>query len=119
MSDSFRAVNGDGALIVTLVGAALEDPERVDEMGEALDRLVTDSRDVHVIIDMADVRCLSSQALGIIVNLRRKVAQHGRHVVLSRTREELVRLFRLTNLDRLFKFFDSNDDALAQLPPLE
>ena len=114
-----RTTESDNAIIVALIGAVIEDLAQVEPLCAALEALGKDNREQHLVFDLEDVRCISSQTLGAIVSLRRQAAQHGKHVVFSRAREELERLFKLTNLDRLFKFFESNEAALEYLKSRE
>jgi anti-anti-sigma factor len=61
------------------------------------------------------VRFLSSQTLGVLLTLRRKADKANITVALAGIRPELIRVFEITNLDKLFGFFDTTEEAVAKL----
>jgi anti-sigma B factor antagonist len=110
---------------VTVVGfkdASILDVLTIQKIGRELYDLVENKGKRRVILDFHDVRFLSSQALGVLLTLRRKADKAEAKIVLCRIRPELARVFRITNLDKMFEFFGDTVEALAHFgvtPPSE
>jgi anti-sigma B factor antagonist len=102
-----------GVTVVSFRDASILDTVTTQRIGRELYRVVENAEKRQVVLDFASVRFLSSQALGVLLTLRRKADKAGVDVVLAGIRPELVRVFEITNLDKLFGFFDSTDDAIA------
>jgi anti-sigma B factor antagonist len=79
---------------------------------EARDALYDLSGNAKLLLDLGNVRFLSSNALAILVSLRKKVEAAGGRLRLCGLDPDLVDLFRITNLDRLFEVFGSRQEAL-------
>ncbi|MBU0637923.1 MAG: STAS domain-containing protein [Planctomycetes bacterium] len=105
----------EGATIVSFRGDSILDILTIQRTGRELYNLIDEAGKRRVVLDFRAVRFLSSQALGVLLTLRRKADKAGARVVLSQARPELARVFKVTNLDQLFHFFDSNEEALAHL----
>ncbi len=95
--------------------ASILDAVTIQRIGRELYALVEADGRRRIVLDFADVRFLSSQALGVLLTLRRKADQAKAEVFLAGIRDELVRVFKMTNLDKLFQFYDDRGAALAKL----
>ena len=83
------------------------------ELGEQLYDLV-DKRDrKKLILDFSDVRLLSSSALGVLITLHGKAGKIKGRVILCGLRQELMKMFKITKLHKLFTFCDDEEQALA------
>ncbi len=69
----------------------------------------------RVVLDFDGVRFMSSQALGVLLTMRQKADKSGTRVVLSGIHEKLFRVFQITNLHTMFKFFDDVPHAVQHL----
>jgi anti-sigma B factor antagonist len=67
-----------------------------------------------LVLDLSGVLHLDSYSLGTFLALRDKVRRQGGTVGLVCRQPSLLRLFRITNLDRLFRFYDSIGQFAAQ-----
>ena len=105
----------EGVTIVGFRDASILDMETIQRVGRELYEVVETPEKRKVVLDFCEVRFLSSQALGVLLTLRRKADKAGAKVVLAGIRPELARVFEITNLNKLFKFFDKRADAVANL----
>jgi anti-anti-sigma factor len=82
--------------VIRLTGSRL-DPE-------SLDRLI-DSRAMRsgqrLVIDLSSVQYLASPILGKLINLKKQLGGRGR-LMLRHVHPDLVEVFRITRLDRVF-----------------
>lgn len=116
MADSsLRVTDNAGVAVVGFRDASILDVVTIQRIGKELYDLVEVENKRTLVLDFADVRFLSSQALGVLLTLRRKGDKHGARIVLSAIRPELARVFKITNLDKLFEFFETTEKAVAAL----
>jgi anti-sigma B factor antagonist len=118
MSDqpsSLKVQQDEGVTTVGFRDASILDVLTIQKIGNELYNIVETDGAKKVLLDFGDVRFLSSQALGVLLTLRRKADKAGAKVVLARIRPELARVFKITNLDRLFEFFDTTEKAAEKL----
>lgn len=69
----------------------------------------------RMLVDCAALMFVSSRGLGMMVTLYRKAAMNGSIVALSRLPGPIARIFELTSLDRMFKIFETNEQAIEFL----
>jgi anti-anti-sigma factor len=112
---SLRIEESEGVTIVSFGDASILDAITTQRIGRELYEVVENAGNRNVVLDFGSVRFLSSQTLGVLLTLRRKADKAGVKVVLARIRPELIRVFEITNLDKLFGFFNSREDAIASL----
>jgi anti-sigma B factor antagonist len=74
--------------------------------------LVEDEGPRRLLLDLSNVRFLSSNALGILVSLKKKVDAAGGRLRLCGLEPDLLELLRITNLDRIFEMYESREEAL-------
>ena len=111
-----------GVTIAGFKDSSILDVVTIQQIGKELTDLVAGLGKGKLILDFTDVRFLSSQALGSLVSLQRQADSGGAQVVLCAIRPEIVRIFKITNLDKIFKFFNGRTEALAHFgikPPAE
>ena len=102
-----------GVAIIDFSDNSILDTLTIQRIGRELYQVVEQPLAQQVIIDFQHVRFLSSQALGVMVTLRRKADKSGVEIALVGLRPELARVFQLTKLDKMFEFFDTQEEALA------
>lgn len=104
-----------GVAIVGFKDASILDAHSIQRIGKELCDLLDVQNRTRLLLDFGEVRFLSSQALGILLTLKKKCDKAGAKLALARLRPELARVFKITNLDQVFKFYDNRDDALKML----
>lgn len=98
--------------VVTVNDTALLDAVTIEALGESLYALVDRKALKKIVLDFSSVKFLASAALGMLLTLRRKAGDIKGTVALCGIRPELFKIFKMTNLDKLFKFFDDEEQAL-------
>jgi anti-sigma B factor antagonist len=102
-----------GITLVTFTDSSILDNATIDQIGKDLYRLVDEEKKHNVIIDFSNVKFLSSHALGIILTLHKKAKGASGSLSLCGVRKELMKVFTLTDLDKIFKFYADDKTALA------
>jgi anti-sigma B factor antagonist len=101
------------ATIVNFQDTSILDTLQVQQIGDEIYGLVDTMNRKKLVLDFSKVRFLSSSALGVLITLRKKSEAIKGKVVLCGLRSELMKVFQISRLDKLFEFCDNEEDALA------
>jgi anti-sigma B factor antagonist len=106
--------NLGGVTVVNFDTNNVLDALQIQKIAEELYDLVDNKNRRQIILDFTKVRMLSSQAIGMLLNLRKKATAIKGEVLLAGIRPDLVKVFKITQIDKLFKFFETEKDALSE-----
>jgi anti-anti-sigma factor len=99
--------------VVNLNDCSILDAQQVEELGGELNHLVDERACRKIVIDFTKVKLLSSSALGVLIRLQKKAREIKGSIALCGLRKELMQIFKITSLDKLFTFYDTEEQALA------
>jgi len=102
------------ATVVTLQEPRLLESKQLDTLGEELYRLVDQMDRKKLVVDCTKVQFLASAAISVFVNLQRKSSAIKGTLVICGLRKELMQVFEITKLTKLFKFA-ADEKALQTL----
>lgn len=105
----------DGITVVTFVTADIGNVLGIERTSELLAQKIQTETPAKLVINFDDVKFFSSQTLGMLLNVWKKVEKYGGKMVIAGINPQLSRLFRITNLDKVFEFYEDVDRALAAL----
>ena len=105
----FRLEVVEGVTVVRLAG-----PKLLLDASDPLYSLVDEGGHRDLLLDFAEVRFLSSAALGLLMTLKQKVHAAGGQLKLCRLTRDILELFRLTRMQELFAIHGDDQEALAQ-----
>lgn len=66
----------------------------------------------HVVVDLARVGFMDSSGLGALVSGLKRIKERDGTIRLACAGEQVLKVFRITGLDKVFPIFDTVDDAL-------
>jgi anti-sigma B factor antagonist len=66
----------------------------------------------HIVVDLAGVEFMDSSGLGALVSGLRRIKERDGTIRLASARDAIVKVFRITGLDKVFPMFEQVDDAL-------
>ncbi len=95
--------------------SSILDTQLIHDIAHELDQLIEVGNHKKLLLDFTEVTFFSSSALGILVTLSKKMAEIDGELVICALAAELRKVFKITNLDKLFKFADDEDQALQML----
>ncbi len=89
------------------------DPLELERIGQAMYRLVDEEDRRRIIMDFERVQYLSSQAIGIVLTMNKKLTAlpHSK-LVLCGVGENLMKLIQITRLDRLLAIKPTQKEAM-------
>lgn len=92
---------------------SLMDPLVLEDIGKSLYRLVDEEDRRLIVLDFERVQYLSSQAIGIILTLNKKLtALKHNSFVLCGVGPKLVELLKITRLDKVLKVVPTQKEAV-------
>ena len=102
MEDIFTHRQDGSVTVITFTTESLMSGTEMERIGGALEAVV-DEGGPSFILDCTKLRYLSSQAIGMLLGVRRKVvAKKGGKLVLKGVGKQLLELLKISNLHRLF-----------------
>jgi anti-sigma B factor antagonist len=99
----------------------LEDAESLFEesavhaVSQQLHRLVQDEGYTRLVVNLAGVRFLSSNVLGVLVAVQKEIDPARGRVILCGLEPLLREMIRITHLDRVFETCNDEAEALSLL----
>jgi anti-sigma B factor antagonist len=99
--------------VVDFADSSILEAAVIQQIANDIYKLVDNQAKRKLLLDFSRVRFLSSQALGMLLNLRKKVKAIDGDMVLCGLHPELRRIFKVTNLDKIFKFEETEREGLA------
>ncbi len=104
--------NIGGVVVVNFGGASILDAQTIETIGRQLYELVDKQAQRKIVLDFSQVKSLSSSLLGVLVSLRNKAKAIKGQVAITGLRPELRKPFKITRMDKFFRFFEDEDSAL-------
>ena len=104
----------DKVAVISFRATSISNYEGINAAGTSIREFVDKNRPSIVVFDFEQVKFFSSQVLGLLLEIRAKVNELGGDVVISGINPQLHRVFTITNLDRIFRFFPDRQSALAE-----
>lgn len=88
------------------------DSANIEEMGDEMMSLVDKDHMKHILLNFEGVDFLSSAALNKLILLDKKVKQAGGVLRLCNLKAEILEVFTITRLNRVFDIRKTESDAL-------
>ena len=104
---------GPGVALVGLTGEI--DLYTCPEFKQELLRVIADGATL-VVVDLTKTTFIDSTALGVIIRGVERLKQRDGRLVVVCADPNIVKIFEVTGLNRIFSVYDSRDEALAQTP---
>ena len=102
--------------VVEFTSPSLMDPIELEQIAQQLYSLVDEQDRRRLILDFEKVQYLSSQAIGILLALQKKLsALRKSSLVLCGVGARLMELLRITRLDRVMTIKPSQKEAIRSL----
>jgi anti-anti-sigma factor len=103
------------ATVITFRKSSISSVEDIATAAENIASFIDANRPKRVIFDFKGVKFFSSQVLGLLLETRARLASYGGQVFISSINPQLQRVFKITNLDQVFRFFPDTQNALDML----
>jgi len=106
----------DGRIaVVAFKAASINRAEEITAAAEQIKDFIEENHPDRVVFDFAKVKFFSSQVLGLLLDIRARMETTNGQVVISAIDPHLHKVFRITNLDRIFQFFADRENAVEAM----
>jgi len=103
----------NGVKIVEFADRKILEELSIHEIGEELSKLVSEMENVKLLLCFKNVEHLSSAALGMLINLNKRVNEQEGQLKLSDISPPIFEVFKITRLNKLFSIYGTSSEALA------
>ena len=100
--------------VVNFQNVSVLDSANIEALGRNLMELVQKQDTRKLILEFSAVRFMSSQALGVLLQLKKAMDPVNGKIVIVGIRPELHKVFKITNLHKMFIFHNELDKALQE-----
>jgi anti-sigma B factor antagonist len=99
--------------VVEFTNNKILDEANIDAIQKTLNALVDEMNPPRLLLDFATVDHLSSAALGALININNRVRQKNGELRMTNIKPQILEVFVITKLNKLFKIMPTRAEALA------
>lgn len=108
-----KITSEDSVAVVAFKVASISDVEMIATASKHIKDFVDENQPIRLIFDFSRVKFFSSLVLGVLLEIRSKLASYNGEVVISAINPQLHKVFKITNLDKIFTFFPDKEAAVS------
>tara|TARA_B100000029_G_scaffold508483_1_gene595442 strand:- start:930 stop:1286 length:357 start_codon:yes stop_codon:yes gene_type:complete len=98
--------------VARFIDKKILDESNIQVIGNQMFSIVEDDGRRKVVLDFSNVEYLSSAALGKLIVMDKKVKAAQGQLKMCAVKPEILEVFKITKLDKLFTICDSREQAL-------
>jgi|SRR5579864_8679028 len=99
--------------IIEFTNNRILDEANIAEIGSTLGSMIEEGDNPKLLLDFATVDHLSSAALGMLINANNKIRERNGQLRLANIKPQILEVFVITKLNKLFRILPSRAEALA------
>jgi anti-sigma B factor antagonist len=99
--------------IVEFTNSRILDEANIADIGTTLTSLIDEVEHPKLLLDFTTVDHLSSAALGMLINANNKVKERNGQLRLTNIKPQIMEVFVITKLNKLFKILPNRAEALT------
>ncbi|MHC4087016.1 MAG: STAS domain-containing protein [Planctomycetota bacterium] len=108
-----KITSEDSVAVVAFKTASISDVEGIATASKHIKDFVDENQPIRLIFDFSRVKFFSSLVLGVLLEIRSKLASYNGEVAISAINPQLHKVFKITNLDKIFTFFPDKEAAVS------
>jgi anti-sigma B factor antagonist len=105
-------IQKNGVAVVAFKTASISNVQGIAAISNQIKEFIDNDHPKRLIFDFEQVKFFSSQVLGLLLEVRAKLQKYNGEVLISSINPQLHRVFQITNLDKIFKFFPNRESAV-------
>ena len=102
-----------GIRVIEFTNNKILDEANIKEIGDGLNALVDERTNPKMLLDFATVDHLSSAALGMLINVNKRVRERNGQLRLTNIKPQIFEVFVITKLNKLFRITANRPEAMA------
>ena len=99
--------------IVEFQNHKILDEGNIADIGVTLNAMIDETPSPKMLLDFVNVDHLSSAALGMLINANNKIKQKNGALRLANIKPQILEVFVITKLNKLFRILPTREEALA------
>jgi anti-sigma B factor antagonist len=99
--------------VVEFTSNKILDEANIADIGNTLGAIIEEEDPPKLLLDFANVDHLSSAALGMLINVNNRVKQKNGQLRLASIKPQILEVFVITKLNKLFKILPNRQEALT------
>jgi len=103
--------------VVAFKATSISDVEGIAAAAKQITEFIDENHPNGIVFDFEQVKFFSSRVLGVLLNVRAELETYNGEVVISAINPQLHRIFKITNLDNVFRFFPDKESAVRAVWP--
>ena len=109
-------ITKEGAVaVVAFMSTSISDVDKIAISSKQIKDFIDANQPSRLVFDFQGVKFFSSQVLGLLLEIRNKLQTYNGEVVISAINPQLHRVFKITSLDKVFKFFPDKESAVKSM----
>jgi anti-anti-sigma factor len=104
--------NEGNVAIVAFQSPSMSDVDAITAASTKIKKYVKKNKPRMLIFDFEAVKFFSSLVLGLLLDIRGKMSAYNGEVLISGINPQLHRVFKITNLVKIFRFFPDRQSAI-------
>jgi len=112
MKESLDIAREGNVAVATFRSPCISDAEEITNASTQLRQYLQSDPPRRIVFDFHGVKFFSSQVLGLLLEARAHLRPHNGEVAITSLTPQLQRVFKITNLDSLFRFYPDRTTAL-------
>lgn len=105
----------DDVTVVSFSAESITGVSGLDRISEKLREFISANQPSKMVVDFCGVKFFSSQVLGLLVDVWRRLSDYGGVVLISGINPQLSRVFKITSLDKIFRFYADKAGAVKAI----
>jgi anti-anti-sigma factor len=101
--------------VITFSTASISGLEGLEAVSKHIGDFIAANYPRKIVFDFERVKFFSSQTLGLLLDVWRRVKEYQGCVAISGINPQLYRVFRITNLDKIFVFYPDRQSAVREM----
>lgn len=101
------------AAVVAFKAASISNVEEIASVSKQIKGFIEEKCPKEVVVDFEGVKFFSSAVLGLLLDIRAKLKTYDGEIVISAINPQLYRVFKITHLDKIFRFFPDKNNAIG------
>ena len=102
----------NGVAVIAFKTASISNVEEINTVSDRIKEYIDQNHPNNLVFDFEGVKFFSSQVLGLLLEVRAKLETYDGKVAISAINPRLHRVFKITNLDKIFTFFPNKESAI-------
>ncbi len=112
MKDGLDISREGNVAVASFKSPCVSDVEEISNASIQLRHYIQSNPPHRMVFDFHGVKFFSSQVLGLLLEARAHLRPHDGEVAITSLSPQLQRVFRITNLDALFRFYPDRTAAV-------